>query len=127
MSTVFQEPINLSDLVKFEEVTQSYSRDQVTVAPSLVLPLGTVVGMITSSTLIKVLNTAATDGSQNAYGILLHDVDTTLPGKHEALILARHSVVSKDYVVWPVGISAGDKAAATAQLKTLGILIRQGA
>jgi hypothetical protein len=127
MSTVFTEPINLADLLKYEEVSQGYSRDIVTAAPNLTLPLGTVVGMITSSTLIKALNTAATDGSQNAYGILLHDVDTTQTGKHEALILARHSVVSKDYVVWPVGISAGDKATATAQLKTLGILIRQGA
>lgn len=127
MSTVFAEPINLGDLVKYEESTQAYSRDVVTVAPSQVLPLGTVVGMITSSKLIKALAPAATDGSQNACGILLHPVDTTQPGKHEALILARESVVSEAYVAWPAGISVNDKDTATSQLKTLGILIRQGA
>lgn len=127
MSTVFSEPINLGDLVKFEEVMQAYSRDTVIVAPALTLPIGTVVGFMTDVEQVRALTLAVTDGSQNAFGILLHDIDTTQAGKHEAVILARHAVVSSDYVVWPTGITAEDKAAAIAQLKTLGILIRQGA
>jgi hypothetical protein len=126
MSTVFSEPINLGDLVKYEEDNLFYSRDSVTVAPNQVLALGTVVGM-TDSQRVTALAPAATDGSQNAYGILLHAVDTTTPGKTEALVLARECVVSDAYVVWPVGISANDKATAIQQLKVPGILIRQGA
>ena len=127
MSTVFSEPINLGDLVKFEEVTQQYSRDVVTMAPNQVLPLGAVVAMISSSKQITALTPAATDGSQIACGILLQAIDTTQPGKHEALILARESVVSDAYVVWPAGISESNKDLAASHLKTLGILIRQGA
>jgi hypothetical protein len=126
MSTVFSEPINLGDLVKYEEDNLFYSRDTVTVAPNQVLALGTVVGM-TDTQRVTALAPAATNGSQNAYGILLHSVDTTVPGNAEALILARECVVSDAYVVWPSGISANDKATAIQQLKVPGILIRQGA
>ncbi len=127
MSTVFSEPINLGDLVKFEEDTQGYSRDTVIVEDDQVLAMGTVVGRITSSKQVTALAPSVSDGSQNACGILLQAIDTTPPGKHEAVMLARESVVSDSYVIWPAGISAGDKATATAQLKALGILIRQGA
>lgn len=127
MSTVFLEPSHLGDLVKYEEATQSYSRDLVTLASNQVLPLGAVVAMITSSQRITALAPAATDGSQNACGILLQAVDSTLPGTHQALMLARLSVVAAPHVVWPAGIASTDQDLATAQLKTLGILIRQGA
>ena len=130
MSTVFTEPINLGDLVKYEEDNLFYSRDNVIVASNQVLALGTVVGM-TDTQRVTALAPAATDGSQNAYGILLHAVDTTLtntlPGKAEAVVLARECVVSDAYVIWPSGISASDKAIAIQQLKVPGILIRQGA
>jgi hypothetical protein len=127
MSTVFNEPINLGDLVKYEEVTQAYSRDTVTAATNLTLALGTVVGFMNDVKQIRALTTGATDGSQNACGILLNAIDTHVAGNHDTVILARHAVVSSDYLVWPAGITAEDKAAAIAQLKTLGILVRQGA
>ena len=127
MSTVFSEPINLGDLVKYEEPTQAYSRDIVMMAPNQVLALGTVVAMVSATKMMTALAPTATDGSQNACGILLHDVDTTSPGSDEAIVLSRESVVSGAYVVWPAGITTQEKELATAQLKALGILIRQGA
>lgn len=127
MSTVFAEPINLGDLLKYFENTQGYSIDTVTVAPNLTLPMGTVVGFMTDVQQVRALTPAVSDGSQNACGILMYDVDTTQAGKHETVIVARHAVVSSDYVVWPSGISAEAKATAIAQLKALGILIREGA
>jgi hypothetical protein len=127
MSTVFTEPINLGDLVKYEEVSQAYSRDTVAAAPSLTLALGTVVGLANDVQKIRQLTPGATDGSQNACGILLAALNTPATGTHQTAILARHAVVSDDYVVWPVGISPENKFAAIAQLKALGILIRQGA
>ena len=127
MSTVFSEPINLGDLVKYEEPTQAYSRDIVLMAPNQVLAMGTVVATVSATKMMTALAPAATDGSQNACGILLYGVDTTQPGSHEAIVLSRESVVSAAYVVWPAGITTNEKELATAQLKALGILIRQGA
>lgn len=127
MSTVFIEPTNLGDLVKYEEDCLLYSRDQVIVAPGQVLKLGTVLGRVTATQQVKAFDPAATDGSEAPCGLLLNVVDTTLPGKNSAVMLARESVVSDAYVMWPVGISAGDKAAAIQHLKSIGILIRQGA
>jgi hypothetical protein len=127
MSTVFTELINLGDLVKYEEVSQGYSRDTVTAAPNLTMVLGTVVGFMSDVQQIRQLTLAASDGSQKACGILLNAIDTHAAGNHDTVILARHAVVSSDYLVWPAGITAEEKATAIAQLKTLGILVRQGA
>ena len=127
MSSVFSEPTNLGDLVKYENNDLFYSRDTVTMAPNQVLPLGAVVGMITATQRVTALALAASDGSQIPCGILLHAVDTTLSGKTDALILARQSVVSDRCVVWPAGISASDKTTAISHLEIAGILIRQGA
>jgi hypothetical protein len=127
MSTVFTEPINLADLVKYEEASQGYSRDIVTAAPNLTLALGTVVGFMNDIKQIRALTVGVTDGSQNACGVLIHAIDTRAAGNHDTVILARHAVGSPNYLVWPIGITAEDKATAIAQLKTLGILIRQGA
>jgi hypothetical protein len=91
-----------------------------------VLKLGTVLGRITASQQVKAFDPAATDGSETPCGILLHDVDTLLPGKGIALMLAREAIVSDAYVLWAAGVSTGDKTAATQHLKALTILIRQG-
>ncbi len=127
MSAVFTESINLGDLVKYEEVSQGYSRDTVAVAPNLTLVLGTVVGLMSEFQQIRQLTLGTSDGSQKACGILINAIDTHATGNHDSVILARHAVVSSDYLVWPVGITAEDKATAIVQLKALGILVRQGA
>ena len=54
-------------------------------------------------------------------------VDATLIDREDAFILARHGVVASKAVVWPVEISTEQQAAITAQLASLGILIRQSA
>lgn len=124
--TVLTEPRYLGDVLKYE-APNLYSRDQVTVAAGQQLILGTVVGRVTATGKFKQLDPAATDGSEAAAGILIVDVDATLIDVDEGLIVARHGIVAAATVVWPDGITAEQKIAALAQLKSLGILVRQGA
>ena len=122
-----REPLNLGDLLKYEEETLRYSRDQVTVALGEVLELGAVVGRVTATTQIKRFDPDATDGTEMPAGILLDPVDATAAAFPEGLLLARHGIVASSAVVWPEGITAPQQAAAIAALEARGILIRQSA
>jgi hypothetical protein len=125
--TAINEPLNLGDLLKYEEDHLHYSREVATVAAGQNLTLGTVVGRETATTKLKQFDPLATDGAQNPVGVLLVDVDATLVDVEGALLLNRHAVLASNCVVWPVGIDAGAKTAATDALAALGILIRQSA
>lgn len=124
---VINEALNLGDLVKYEQDSLNYSRDVVTVEAGQNLPLGCIVGRVTATAKVKQLDPGAEDGSHFPVGILLGAVDATLIDREDALILARHCVVASKAVVWPVEISTAQQAAITAQLASLGILIRQSA
>ncbi|TLW86622.1 head decoration protein, partial [Wolbachia endosymbiont of Drosophila santomea] len=65
---------NLGDLLKYE-VSNLYSRDQITVAKGQNLKLGKVVGYDTKDGFIKALNPTATDGTQTAIGVIASDVN----------------------------------------------------
>ena len=119
------EPNYLGDWLKFEE-DNLYSRDQVTVASGQNLKTGTVVGIITATGKASQLAPSANDGSENAAGVLIGDVDASAadtPG----VIIARHAICSDKGLVWPSGITGPQKNTALAQLKALGILVREGA
>ena len=73
------------------------------------------------------LDLAGTNGSQNAAGIILHDTTAPDGADKRAAIIARDAIVSDNGLVWPTGITADQIAAATLQLKALGILVREGA
>jgi hypothetical protein len=122
-----REPLNLGDLLKYEEETLRYSRDQVTVAAGEVLELGAVIGRVTATGKIHRFDPAATDGTGTPAGILLGEVDASLADVPDGVILARHGIVASGAVVWPEGITAPQKAAALAALEARGILIRQSA
>lgn len=121
------EPLNLGDLLKYEEDCLSYSREQVTVASGQNLELGAVVGRVTATGKLKRFDPVATDGTEDVAGILLGAIDATLIQRDDALLLARHAIVASHAVVWPAGITAEQKAAAIAALEARGILIRQSA
>ena len=121
-----QEPINLGDLLKYE-APNLYSRDRVTVAAGQTLPLGTVLGLVTATGKVKQLDPSATDGSQTACGVLLQDCDAYLVDRDDALMLARHGTVAQHALTWPAAITVAERDAAVAQLKTVGILVRQSA
>ncbi len=125
MPTVFTEAMNLGDLLKFE-APNLYSRDRVTVASGQNLPLGTVLGIVTASGKYKQIDPSAEDGTQVAAGVLLQNCDATLADRDNGLVVARHALVSDHALRWPEAITAAEKASAIAQLKALGVLVRQG-
>jgi hypothetical protein len=125
MPTVFTESMNLGDLLKYE-APNLYSRDRVTVASGQNLPLGAVVGMVTATGKVKQIDPSATDGTQLAAGVLIQACDAALAERTDGLIVARHAIVSDHALQWPTGITTGEQQAAVAQLKSLGVLVRQG-
>jgi len=122
---VLNEQNRLVDWLKWEE-DNLYSREQVTVASGQNLKTGTVVGRITSSGKITQLAPAASDGSENAAGVLLSDVDAS-GGDKPGVIIVREAIVSSAGLVWPTGITGPQKAEAVAELKALGIIVRDAA
>jgi hypothetical protein len=116
---------SLGDWLKFEE-DNLYSRDEVTVASGQNLATGTVIGVITASGKVTQLAPAASDGSETAAGVLLNPVDAST-GDKPGVIIARHAICSDKGLIWPGSITGPQKAAAISQLKTSGILVREGA
>src|SRR5574337_232108 len=125
MPTVFTESMNFGDLLKYD-APNLYSRDRVTVAAGQNLPLGAVVGMVTATGKVKQIDPSATDGTQVAAGVLMQACDAALAERTDGLIVARHAIVSDHALQWPTGITSGEQQAAVAQLKSLGVLVRQG-
>lgn len=122
---VLTEQNRLGDWLKWEE-DNLYSREQVIIASGQNLTTGTVVGRITANGKITQLAPAANDGSENAVGVLLSDVDAS-GGDKPGVIIAREAIVSAAGLVWPAGITGPQKAEAIAELKALGILVRDAA
>ena len=120
---VITEGLNLGDLLKYE-APNLYSRDQVTVAAGQNLVLGTVVGIDAATSKVKQIDPAATDGTEVAVGVLATSVDATLIDREDGILIARHAVVADHALTWPAGIAPLDKAAAIAQLKAAGVLVR---
>jgi hypothetical protein len=125
MPTVFTESMNLGDLLKYE-APNLYSRDRVTVAAGQNLPLGAVIGVVTATGKVKQIDPSATDGTQVAAGVLMQACDAALAERTDGLIVARHAIVSDHALQWPTGITTAEQQAAVAQLKSLGVLVRQG-
>jgi len=106
------EGLNLGDLLKYE-APNLFSRDQVTVASGQTLPLGAVVGIVTTTGKVKQIDPSATDGSQYAAGVLMQPCDAALIDREDGLMVSRHAIVA-------------EKQAAVLQMKSLGVLIRKG-
>jgi hypothetical protein len=124
--TSIAQPKNLGDLLKYE-ASNLYSREQETVAAAQNLTLGTVVGRETTTAKLKAFDPVATDGSEIAIGVLANDIDATLIDREDAILIARHAIVARSALVWPIGITAAHKAATVTQLADRGILVRESA
>ncbi len=76
---------------------------------------------------VKQIDFAAADGSNVACGLLL--LDTTAPDGADwsGVAIVRNAIVSDNGITWPAGATANQKSVAIAQLKSAGILVRQGA
>jgi hypothetical protein len=81
---------------------------------------------VSVSSEIGEFNPAASDGLQFAAGVLVEATDASAAAK-QTVIIAREAIVSRPALVWKSGATAPQKAIAIGQLKTLGILVREGA
>ncbi|MGO1069730.1 head decoration protein [Lysobacter sp. CA199] len=119
------EGMNLGDLLKFE-ADNLYSRDQVIVAAGQVLALGQVVGRITATGEVAAVDPTATDGREVAAGVAVVPITTAAEPSPDGLIVARHATVADHALVWPRAVTPEQRAAATAQLRAIGVLVRPG-
>jgi len=70
------------------------------------------------------LNPSASDGSQNAIGVVV--IRAMVPASEDApvVVVEREAVLLADGLIWPSGITADQQAAAIAQLAALNLLVR---
>ena len=107
------------------ETLRDYTRETVTIASGAgKLAPGTVLGRITTGGKFIALTPAATNGSQNAAGILWAGTDTSGGDAPAVVILRGPAIVNRHELVWPVGATEAQITAATAALALLGIILR---
>ena len=104
-----------------------YSRDVATIAAGQNLPLGTVLGLNASDGKHYVIDPAATDGTEDAIGVLANAVDATNADRSDAILIARHAIVAKTALVWPIALTSAQRAAYEQQLAERGVLVRESA
>lgn len=107
------------------EVLRDYTRDAVTIASGAgKLAPGTVLGKITTGGKYTGLAPAATNGSQNAAGILWAGVDATDADAPGVVLLRGPAIVNRHEIIWPEGATEAQITTATTALAALGIILR---
>ena len=107
------------------EVLRDYTRETITVASGVgKLAPGTVLGKITTGGKYTGLAPAATNGSQNAAGILWADVDATEVDAPGVVILRGPAIANRHEIVWPEAATEAQITTATTALAALGIILR---
>jgi hypothetical protein len=107
------------------ETFRDYTRETVTIAPGAgKLAPGTVLGKITSGGKYTVLTPGASNGSQNAAGILWGQSDATDADAAAVVLVRGPAIVNRHEIIWPDGITEGQTNTAIAALTALGILQR---
>ena len=107
------------------EVLRDYTRETVTlVSGAGKLAPGTVLGRITSGGKYTVLTPGASNGSQNAAGLLWGAADATDADAPGVVLVRGPAIVNRHEIIWPDGITEGQTNTAIAALATLGILQR---
>ena len=107
------------------ETLRDYTCETVTLASGAgKLAPGTVLGRITTGGKYTVLTPGATNGSQNAAGILWADVDTTDADAPGVVILRGPAIANRHELVWPDGATEAQITTATTTLAALGIILR---
>ncbi|HEV7293091.1 MAG TPA: head decoration protein [Devosia sp.] len=129
MATEITEGRYASDWLK-READSHFSREEVIIASGIgVVQSGTVVGKITASGKYAPVTAAATDGSEDAAGVVLFGVDATSADK-SAVIIARDALVVHQGLLYGADINtSAERAAVVAALGALNppIIVREGA
>jgi hypothetical protein len=107
------------------ETLRDYTRETITLASGAgKLAPGTVLGRITTGGKYTLLTPGATNGSQNAAGILWADVDATEVDAPGVVILRGPAIANRHEIVWPEAATEAQITTATTALAALGIILR---
>ena len=107
------------------EVLRDYTRESVTIASGAgKLAPGTVLGKITTGGKYTGLAPAATNGSQNAAGILWGAVDATDADVLGVAVVRGPAIVNRHEISFPEGATEAQITTATTALAGLGIILR---
>ena len=107
------------------ETSRDYTRETITVVSGAgKLEPGTVLGKITTGGKYTGLAPSATNGSQNAAGILWAGVDASAADAAGVVVLRGPALVNRHELVWPDGATEAQITAATTALAALGIILR---
>ena len=107
------------------EVLRDYTHETVTLASGAgKLAPGTVLGKITTGGKYTTLAPAATNGSQNAAGLLWDGVDATDADAAGVVILRGPAIMNRHEIVWPEAATEQQITTAATALAALGIILR---
>ena len=107
------------------EVLRDYTRETVTLASGAgKLAPGTVLGKITTGGKFTVLTPSATNGSQNAAGVLWGGADTTDADAPAVVLVRGPAIVNRHEITWPEAATQAQITTATTALAALGIVLR---
>lgn len=107
------------------EVLRDYTRETVTIASGAgKLEPGTVLGRITTGGKYTSFAPGASNGSQNASGILWDSVDTSAADASAVILLRGPAIVNRQDLVWPDGATEAQITTATTALASIGIILR---
>jgi hypothetical protein len=95
----------------------------ITIADATDFVVGDTFSITVAAGKFTALAPAGTDGSQTATGILFAAKDASSADANCAVV-SKMAVVNAAELVWPVGISVGNKATAIAQLAARGFVLR---
>jgi len=105
------------------EANGKRGRRAATIASSVALKTGTVLGMVTASGKYKLHDPAAVDGTETASAILYGDADAS-GGDAPAVVVVSDAVVIGAALTYKSGMSQANKDAAQAALEAQGIVFR---
>ena len=107
------------------EVLRDYTRETVTIASGAgKLEPGTVLGRITTGGKYTSFAPSASNGSQNASGILWDSVDASAADAPGVVLLRGPAIANRHDLVWPDGATEAQITAATTALASIGIILR---
>ena len=107
------------------EVLRDFTRETVTlVSGAGKIAPGTVLGRITTGGKYTILTPGASNGSQNAAGILWGPVNATDADAPGVVILRGPVIVNRHEIIWPEGATEAQISTATTALAALGIILR---
>lgn len=106
------------------EANGTRSREIVTVLSATALEPGTVLALQDDSYYVPLDEDATSSDISVAVAVLYDAVDADSSDGLPAVAIVRDAEVNGAELIWPTGISAGDKTTAIAQLAAAGIIVR---